>query len=109
MHDDVLCAGVETTSTPTLMMLINWADFVLICGDESLLPWFTGVVSIHLNIGVDKWQQPMHPDLVRDVLTALENDTNLLTETRWDKQTYLMLNDQAYLSRRGTFANETDA
>ena len=102
MYDDVLVAGVETTSETTRAMLYRWADIILICGDVSLLPYFDDVTNkIHLDIGVDEWQQPMNPSLVRIILHALKRDTSLIKTTRWDEPTYLMLNDQAYLSRRG--------
>lgn len=82
---DVIAAGVETSTQRTMNLLTDWADIVLVAGDVKLdgLPiYFEIDIKWHKlsEIGKDIWGQAMHPELVRRCIDALK-ERNLITDT----------------------------
>lgn len=101
---DVIAIGVETTTPEKRKQLEDWADRILIAGDVD-----TSMTDILDNpktqvlseIGRDVWGQPMHPELVRLCLIALENAGIQLLGSPFyaTKEGYLAANDGAYARR----------
>ena len=73
---NVMATGIQTTSRDTLQFLAANADIIII-GDEGLVAQFRAICPdarfIHLNIGIDRWMMPAHPDLVETVTRALQD------------------------------------
>lgn len=103
---DVIAIGVETTTPDKRKQLEDWADEILIAGDVD-----TSMTDIKDNpktvvlaeIGRDVWGQPMHPELVRLSLAALERIGITIEKSGGyfypTKETYLAANDAAYARR----------
>jgi hypothetical protein len=72
---DVIATGVDTTSADVLINLAYHSDKIFVIGDTSLIerlpPQITNAV--HIDIGPDRWQHPMHPDLIKTIFVALES------------------------------------
>lgn len=72
---DVLAVGLGHTSEPTKRMLFDWADVVAVVGERSLfdlLPEDVRPKVVWVNIGPDRWFDPMHPDLTSRLLPVLD-------------------------------------
>ncbi len=112
--NDVIATGVETTTPETMQVFVDWANHVLVCGDESLMDgvkpfhrhYFyhpaAGEIEdnrakfIHINIGADIWMKPMHPDLVAKLVPLLDDALKLPHAGYYsDPQTYIQANAAA--------------
>lgn len=68
---DTLSAGLATNSTETLMMLINWADLIILTDRDQMLPWsddvdYPPMERVQLwNIGEDRYPRPYNKDLLK--------------------------------------------
>lgn len=103
---DVLAIGIETTTLDTEIMLVQWADVVLIAGEVNLGDSWLGTrpakrIFFLEGIGRDIWGQPMHPDLVAKAINAIEK-TGVYTigDFYAGSNIYLYANRVAY-ERRG--------
>lgn len=72
---DVLALGLGHTSEPTKKMLLDWAEVVVLVGEKSLFDLvpeeYRGKI-VWVNIGPDRWYNPMHPDLTTRLLPVLQ-------------------------------------
>ncbi|MDE1866625.1 MAG: hypothetical protein KGI08_02795 [Thaumarchaeota archaeon] len=70
---DVLAAGVEENSMPTLKMLEEWSDKIITLTDEAktMFPY-----SHYINVGKDVWHNPFAQELQHILLKHIK-DLNL--------------------------------
>jgi predicted protein tyrosine phosphatase len=69
----VLACGLEKNDPDTLRMLFNWADVVIVVGENHLfrlVPEEFLAKAVHLSIGGDRWGNCFDPNLNR-LLKAL--------------------------------------
>ena len=96
-YKDVIALGVETTMPETLAMLMGQAMTVFVVGDEGLLSRIPHSTSVHfVDVGVDKWLQPMHPSLVSALLFWLVNHG--FDNPSWDVFAYEKAARDAFLT-----------
>jgi hypothetical protein len=65
-YDDVLACGIYTTKPDTFEMLGHWADKIFVVGEKNLydqIPEQFKKKTVNIDIGVDQWANPMHPEL----------------------------------------------
>jgi predicted protein tyrosine phosphatase len=72
---DVLTAGLQTNSGPTLVMLCNWADIIITTARDQKVPCHQEKVRL-CDIGPDVYPRPFNPQLLRKV-RLLVNDMDL--------------------------------
>lgn len=104
MLDNVIPIGVTTTDVDTLQMLRDWADTVFVMGDVTgieRLPCGLGEPKeIHLDVGKDRWGQPMNPELVASIIAELQARAGFGdVQTRWPVDLYQQLNRDAFQKR----------
>jgi hypothetical protein len=100
---DAVAASIEANSPETLQMLADWANLILICGEEYLVRKFNEKVTAtwqepkvkQVNIGKDMWGMSCHPDLIPIVCKELEK-LGFMTE----KQLQDILDRQGKYERR---------
>lgn len=64
---DAVCAGVHAAAPETLRMLCQWADRILVCGEQTLackIPGEFAAKVTQLAIGEDRWGPTYHPELL---------------------------------------------
>ena len=76
-QDDVeaIPIGVRTSSKETFKYMTKWADYVVVVADidvRNKLPKGSEHKLIYMDIGKDKWEQAMHPQLVSKIRKALQ-------------------------------------
>jgi hypothetical protein len=77
---DAVAASLEANSKETLQMLAEWANLILIVGEQYLVDLFHEKVTAtwqepkvkQVNIGKDMWGMSCHPDLIPIVCKELE-------------------------------------
>ena len=112
--NDVIAIGAQTSSLETLLYMTKWADLIINAGQEDLRDYFQFPILtrddihrddiedkwVYLGIEVDRWQKSMHPELMRIVLDALHQKTDLLDHVNppfySNLETYLAANEAAY-------------
>jgi hypothetical protein len=69
-NKNILAAGLRKNNEATLRMLFTWADIVLITGEQRLLllmlPGYADK-TIHINVGEDRWGNPFHAELHKEL------------------------------------------
>lgn len=63
---DTLPCGIYNCSAETRMMLFNWADLVIVVGEQKIydvVPEEFRAKTVHIDVGLDVWDNPRHPDL----------------------------------------------
>lgn len=73
---DVLATGVDTTTPECMRLLCSNASQILLVGDDSIVSKFESLYPEfgykHVNIGVDRWLMPQHPELVAKIIEQLQ-------------------------------------
>lgn len=72
---ECLSIGVRTSSKATFRLLANWADKIVIVADGAVRKKFPEEFIdklIWLDIGKDKWEQAMNPNLVKLIQKELK-------------------------------------
>ena len=67
--------GVRTSSKETIKLLADWADTIVIVADGHVKGKFPNGYKnklVYMYIGKDKWEQAMHPELVKRIKKALK-------------------------------------
>lgn len=65
-YTNVLACGLDINSLPTLKMLEEWADFILVCGEKNLMDKARQVFQkpvVHIDVGCDGYGRYDHPSL----------------------------------------------
>lgn len=78
VHFDVLAAGLVANTPSTLLMLFEWADVVLNASEGLSPAEYAHTDDIphekfhDLELGMDRWGEPSHPELVELVRNRLD-------------------------------------
>jgi hypothetical protein len=77
---NVIVAGLDLLDRETLNMLSEQCHILLI-GDKELyarIPGYLEAITTWIDCGTDRWQRPMHPDLVNVLCGLLKEQTAYL-------------------------------
>jgi len=77
--NDVLVAGVDRTSPETFAMMANWADRIYAVADKIVrnhVPKKFDLKIVWWDIGLDRWFNPRHPELVRILSEKAQEERN---------------------------------
>ena len=72
---EAISIGVRTSTKETVKLLADWADKIIVVADGHVMKRFPNGYAyklIYMDIGEDKWEQPMHPELVKLIKKALK-------------------------------------
>lgn len=75
-YNDVVACGIQTTSPETFAMLAEWADKILVPAERSvweMIPEKFRKKGVHIDIGADRWGNPMHPELLQLMAKIVED------------------------------------
>jgi hypothetical protein len=100
MQDDVIAAGVETTSERLLSILSSLSTHVITCGIKypsqewiEYFAWSDDRKITELDIGADSYGRAMHPELLHKCLLELTAKTDYLNgQLRWPIEQYEQMN-----------------
>ena len=76
-YDDVLACGITTTHPDTFQMLGNWADKIFVPAEKGIydmIPFEFRGKTVNIDIGLDRWGNPMHPELLAISRGILEKE-----------------------------------
>ncbi len=72
---EAISIGVRTSTKETVKLLADWADKIIVVADGQVMKRFPNGYAyklIYMDIGKDKWEQAMHPQLVNKIKQALQ-------------------------------------
>lgn len=75
-YDDVIACGIQTTKPETFAMLANWADKILVPTERAvweMIPEEFRKKGVHIDIGNDRWGNPMNPELLQLMAKIVED------------------------------------
>lgn len=73
---EAIPVGVRTSSKDTINHMAEWADKIVVVADDHVMEKFPNGFRrkiIYMDIGKDKWEQAMHPELVKRIQKSLKN------------------------------------
>lgn len=84
---NTLSVGVWIAPADTFDMLATWADLLLVCGEQTLwdrVPSKYYNKAYRVDVGLDRWDGAMAPELVDIMKAALETDNILRQRLGWE-------------------------
>lgn len=77
-HHDVIPIGLKTTSESTLLMLFDWADYIIVTDKTQEIPLQYKEKVRLFDVGEDNYPRPFNPELYQKVREILDQNRSWL-------------------------------